>query len=190
MLLGSTAEGAAVNFAVRSRAATAMSLCLARQQPGGKTGYLEVSPATHARQCARAQVGGPCWNVALHVPALEVTAHVQEWCHMKAACKHPAQLAKNGWCDETSGPLASAKQVALDAAVNRTGDMWHVCLEGLKDLATLSYGWRADAADISQFYPGWHLQTLAIRIMTMAWHLRQFSIMRHVRFWPAACLLK
>jgi hypothetical protein len=32
-----------VNFAVRSRAATAMSLCLARNQAGGKTGYLEVS---------------------------------------------------------------------------------------------------------------------------------------------------
>ncbi len=45
-------------------------------------------------------------------------------------------------------------QVALDAGINRTGDTWHVCLEGLKDLDTLAYGWRADAADISQFYPG------------------------------------
>ena len=45
-------------------------------------------------------------------------------------------------------------QVALDTGINRTGDTWHVCLEGLKDLDTLAYGWRADAADISQFYPG------------------------------------
>ena len=45
-------------------------------------------------------------------------------------------------------------QVALDVGINRTGDTWHVCLEGLKDLDTLAYGWRADAADISQFYPG------------------------------------
>ena len=44
--------------------------------------------------------------------------------------------------------------MALDVGVNRTGDTWHVCLEGLKDLDTLAYGWRADAADISQFYPG------------------------------------
>ena len=42
MLASSTTKGAAVNFAVRSRDATAMSLCLARNQPGGKTGYLEV----------------------------------------------------------------------------------------------------------------------------------------------------
>ena len=49
VLLGSNPEGAAVNFAVRSRAATAMSLCLARNQPGGKTGYLEVS----LRGCTR-----------------------------------------------------------------------------------------------------------------------------------------
>ncbi len=50
-------------------------------------------------------------------------------------------------------------QVALDAGINRTGDTWHVCLEGLKDLDTLAYGWRADAADISQFYPGAPPQT-------------------------------
>jgi len=43
VLASSTPKGAAVNFAVRSRDATAMSLCLARNQPGGKTGYLEAS---------------------------------------------------------------------------------------------------------------------------------------------------
>lgn len=82
---GSTADSAAVNFAVRSRAATAMSLCLARTPASGKAGYLEV---------------------------------------------------------------------ALDPVVNRTGDTWHVCLQGLREIDTLGYGWRADSADISQFYPG------------------------------------
>ena len=36
--------------------------------------------------------------------------------------------------------------------------MWHVCLEGLKDVASLCYGWRAEA-DVawegrSRFHPG------------------------------------
>ena len=39
-----------------------------------------------------------------------------------------------------------------------SGDVWHVTVEGLKDVATLCYGWRADA-DIgwqggSRFHPG------------------------------------
>jgi len=29
-------------------------------------------------------------------------------------------------------------------------------VEGLRDVASLMYGWRADAADISRFYPGEH----------------------------------
>lgn len=38
------------------------------------------------------------------------------------------------------------------------GDMWHVCLEGLKDVGSLCYGWRAEA-DVaweggSRFHPG------------------------------------
>ena len=36
--------------------------------------------------------------------------------------------------------------------------MWHVCLEGLKDVGSLCYGWRAEA-DVawegrSRFHPG------------------------------------
>ena len=79
-----------VNFAVNSRNATAMSLCIARRKQDGHCGgYLEI---------------------------------------------------------------------ALDPVVNRKGDAWNVCLEGLKDLASLCYGWRADA-DISwdqgnRFHPG------------------------------------
>ena len=88
---GSTTSSATVNFAVRSRAATAMSLCLARTPASGKAGYMEV---------------------------------------------------------------------ALDSSVNRTGDTWHICLQGLTDIDTLAYGWRADSADISQFYPGAGLGSL------------------------------
>jgi hypothetical protein len=34
------------------------------------------------------------------------------------------------------------------------GDAWHIMVEGLRDIGSLAYGWRADAADISRFYPG------------------------------------
>ena len=38
------------------------------------------------------------------------------------------------------------------------GDMWHVCLEGLKEVSSLCYGWRAEA-DVAwegrtRFHPG------------------------------------
>mmetsp|Transcript_3687 Transcript_3687/g.10675 ORF Transcript_3687/g.10675 Transcript_3687/m.10675 type:complete len:900 (+) Transcript_3687:3737-6436(+) len=45
-------------------------------------------------------------------------------------------------------------EVALDPDTNRTGDAWHVELRDLKNIETLTYGWRADASDISRFYPG------------------------------------
>ena len=40
----------------------------------------------------------------------------------------------------------------------RAGDMWHVCLEGLRDVGSLRYGWRAQA-DVAwdgrtRFHPG------------------------------------
>lgn len=49
-------------------------------------------------------------------------------------------------------------EVALDPVINKTGDMWHVCLEGLKDVGSLCYGWRAEA-DVAwegrtRFHPG------------------------------------
>ena len=49
-------------------------------------------------------------------------------------------------------------EVALDANVNRTGDVWHIRVGGLKDVGSLCYGWRADA-EIgweagNRFHPG------------------------------------
>lgn len=49
---------------------------------------------------------------------------------------------------------ASVMEIALEPSLNRTGDTWHICVEGLRDVASLAYGWRADAADISHFFPG------------------------------------
>eukprot|EP00879_Flechtneria_rotunda_P022431 GHRR01023681.1.p1 GENE.GHRR01023681.1~~GHRR01023681.1.p1 ORF type:complete len:577 (+),score=194.30 GHRR01023681.1:772-2502(+) len=37
-------------------------------------------------------------------------------------------------------------EVALDPATNRTGDVWHVQLPGLKDVGSLCYGWRPNGA--------------------------------------------
>lgn len=37
-------------------------------------------------------------------------------------------------------------EVRLDAITNKTGDVWHVQLQGLKDVGTLCYGWRAGGA--------------------------------------------
>ncbi|GMH32292.1 hypothetical protein BSKO_00126 [Bryopsis sp. KO-2023] len=35
-------------------------------------------------------------------------------------------------------------ELALDPLVNKTGDVWHVTMEGLRDVESLCYGWRAD----------------------------------------------
>jgi hypothetical protein len=34
-------------------------------------------------------------------------------------------------------------EVALDPATHRTGDVWHVELQGLRNVGGLCYGWRA-----------------------------------------------
>lgn len=59
---------------------------------------------------------------------------------------------------QEDGTARGCLEVALDPVVNKTGDVWHCSIEGLKDLGTLCYGWRADA-DISwdagnRFHPG------------------------------------
>lgn len=46
-----------------------------------------------------------------------------------------------------SGPDNIGKrhlEIVLNAANNRTGDVWHVGIEGLKDLESMCYGWRAE----------------------------------------------
>lgn len=50
-------------------------------------------------------------------------------------------------------------EVALDPATNRTGDVWHVQLEGLRNVGSLCYGWRASGAktwaDGGSFHPAY-----------------------------------
>ena len=45
-------------------------------------------------------------------------------------------------------------ELALDPDINRTGDVWHLCLPGLRDAAQLCFGWRADSASCTEFVPG------------------------------------
>ncbi|KAG2422373.1 hypothetical protein HXX76_016097 [Chlamydomonas incerta] len=55
----------------------------------------------------------------------------------------------------------SVLEVVLDPLTNRTGDVWHVCVHGLKDLETLCWAWRADGEVLWQngnrFHPGFML---------------------------------
>lgn len=37
-------------------------------------------------------------------------------------------------------------EVGLDPAVHRTGDVWHIQLQGVRDVGSLCYGWRAGGA--------------------------------------------
>jgi len=52
-------------------------------------------------------------------------------------------------------------EIALDPVTNRTGDMWHVCVHGLKNIGLMCYGWRADGdvtwEDGGRFHPGYIL---------------------------------
>ena len=62
-----------------------------------------------------------------------------------------------GLSSEVCNTATPCVQVALCPALNRTGAVWHVCVEGLRDPATLCWAWRADAdiswADGSRFVP-------------------------------------
>ena len=53
---------------------------------------------------------------------------------------------------------ASALEIALDPALHRSGDAWHVRVDGLTDLSTLAWGWRAGGELVSdagsRFSPG------------------------------------
>ena len=43
-------------------------------------------------------------------------------------------------------------EVALDPVLNRTGDCWHICVDGMKNIGSMCYAWRADGpAGASQF---------------------------------------
>jgi len=58
-------------------------------------------------------------------------------------------------------PAAGFLEVGLDTVTNRTGDVWHVTLQGLKDVGSLCWGWRANGAiewgQGGRFHPGYLL---------------------------------
>jgi hypothetical protein len=130
-----------VNFAVFSRNAAAMSLCLMRRGAEGEqvraaarhSPARRLLPGSAARRrpcalrCGRASRGpaAPADPRALPPPP-----------HLHCPCPCPPPLV------QASGYL----EVALGQLANRTGDVWHVTLHGLRDLGTLCYGWRASGA--------------------------------------------
>ncbi|GIL76323.1 hypothetical protein Vretimale_5868 [Volvox reticuliferus] len=60
-------------------------------------------------------------------------------------------------------PLAvqNVLEIVLDPLTHRTGDVWHICVHGLKDLESLCWAWRADGEILWQngnrFHPGFML---------------------------------
>ena len=60
-------------------------------------------------------------------------------------------------CAATAGKPGAGKdylELALDPEINRTGDVWHVCLPGLRNAHELCFGWRADSSSCTEFVPG------------------------------------
>lgn len=35
-------------------------------------------------------------------------------------------------------------EIELDPVLNKTGDVWHVCVDGMKNIQSMCYAWRAD----------------------------------------------
>ena len=73
-----------------------------------------------------------------------------------------SKLSPQAGCEGCAGTAGAAQpgkgylELALDPEINRTGDVWHVCLQGLRDVGTLCYGWRAESTLGSDFVPGDH----------------------------------
>ncbi|GFR50536.1 hypothetical protein Agub_g12806 [Astrephomene gubernaculifera] len=119
----------AVNFAVFSRHATSMQLCLVRVRlPEQQQQQLEGGGGGGA---AGGGGGGSSGGSGGRAPAGSVA--------------------------EATNVL----EVVFDPLTNRTGDVWHVCVHGLKDLGTLCWAWRADGEILWQngnrFHPGFML---------------------------------
>lgn len=64
-------------------------------------------------------------------------------------------------------------EVALDPVLNRTGDTWHICLPGLKNLEGLYYGWRVKG-DVS-WEQGHRISPDAVLLDPYAPHLAYIS---------------
>jgi hypothetical protein len=38
-------------------------------------------------------------------------------------------------------------EIELDPVLNKTGDCWHICVEGMRDPGSMCYAWRASGAE-------------------------------------------
>ena len=68
-------------------------------------------------------------------------AHTRTYAHIHTHAHTPMHTHTHA-CTHTQG--SGVLEIALDPVTNRTGDMWHVCVMGLKDIGMMCYGWRAD----------------------------------------------
>jgi hypothetical protein len=55
-----------------------------------------------------------------------------------------ADASADGRSPATPAPAASCLEIALSRDAQATGDVWHARIDGLTDVATLTYAWRAD----------------------------------------------
>ncbi|GIL45006.1 hypothetical protein Vafri_2415 [Volvox africanus] len=81
-------------------------------------------------------------------------------CLVRVKVPSAAEAAAAGGPQE---PLAvqNVLEIVLDPLTHRTGDVWHICVHGLKDLESLCWAWRADGEILWQngnrFHPGFML---------------------------------
>lgn len=59
---------------------------------------------------------------------------------------YSANASAMSLCILRQGGSGGYMEIALDPTANRTGDVWHICVDGLKDIGTLCYGWRANGS--------------------------------------------
>lgn len=74
--------------------------------------------------------------------------------------------------------LESSSPFTMSSCVHQEAD----CIfqvEGLRDVASLMYGWRADAADISRFYPGEHSRMMPHGVVSAFSQIRLPCLRRH-----------
>ncbi|MEW5300272.1 MAG: hypothetical protein WDW36_003213 [Sanguina aurantia] len=70
-------------------------------------------------------------------------------------------------------PGAGVMEIVLDPRWNRSGDVWHICVEGLRDVGSLCYGWRLDGSSRwesgGRHHPGFVVldpyATLAVQVL-------------------------
>lgn len=132
-------------------------LCIMRETGTGTSQYVGPNGSRHFTIPVGLQAGHPLPQG----PAVASVSEDGSMCDLNFAVRsrHAASMSLC-LARQTSDPQSKVGyiEVALDPLLNKTGDMWHVCLEGVKDVASLCYGWRAEA-DVawegrSRFHPG------------------------------------